>query len=269
LDRDIVLKKCKEKGVILNAVGTQYTTSARAVELAAAIPEIYATVGLHPIQEHEVDVVEEGSSFTTRGEVFDADAYRALAKHPKVIAIGETGFDRFHLPKDELLEAVMRVQYDTFMAHARLAAELDLPLVFHVRDAHADLRQALTDLRNAGVSVRGVVHCFSGTSEDASWYVEYGLHLGFTGIVTFPARKSAMETYNDFQSILRTMPIERMLVETDAPFLAPQAYRGTRAEPWMVEEVVEYIAQARGIERGALEEALWKNSTELFTKMRV
>lgn len=287
-DRDEVIKKCQEKGVILNVVGTQQKMSKKAVELAEKYDHIYASVGLHPIQEHEVDVVEEDTCFTSIAEMFDDAFYDALAQHPKVIAIGETGMDRFHIPKDCDAELIMKKQKETFLKHYALAQKYDLPLVIHVRDAHEDMIKVLDDIVNGRAlrrdptapaghlplageeqSIRGTVHCFSGNREQAEQYVSFGLHLGFTGIITYPPRKTDPEATTQILDAIAHMPLERIIVETDSPFLAPQEYRGKRAEPWMVDEVVKKIAEVRGMTYEEAAKVTTENALRLFSKIKV
>lgn len=265
-DRDEVIKKCQEKGVILNVVGTQQRMSQAAVELAEKYDTIYASVGLHPIQEHQVDVVEEDTCFTSIAEMFDEEFYDKLAQHPKVIAIGETGLDRFHIPKDKTAEEIMDKQKQTFLKHYALAQKYNLPLVIHVRDAHEDMLAVLADLPHP---VRGTIHCFSGNREQAEKYISYGLHLGFTGIITYQPRKTNPEATTQILDAITHMPSDRIIVETDSPFLAAQEYRGQRAEPWMVEEVVKKIAEVRGMTYEEVEKLTFENSLRLFSKIRL
>ncbi len=264
-DREEVLKKCQEKGMVLNVVGTQKSMSKAAVALAETYDNIYASIGLHPIQEHEVAVVEEDTCFTSVGEIFDETLYDTLAQHPKVIAIGETGLDRFHIPKDITAEEIIQKQTETFLKHYTLAKKYDLPLVIHVRDAHEDMIRVLGGLPHP---IRGTVHCFSGNWEQAEAYISYGLHLGFTGVITYPPRKTHPEATTQILDVIARMPLDRMIVETDAPFLAAQAYRGERAEPWMVEEVVKKIAEVRGMSYEAVEKVTFENSINLFSKIK-
>ena len=234
--------------MVLNVVGTQKRTSQLAVRLAEQYDWMYASIGLHPIQEYKTKVVEEHTEFMSRGEVFDEAYYDKLAASPKVIAIGETGLDRFHVPKNEKTEDVMETQKHIFLQHDRLARKYDLPLVIHVRDAHDDMIELLkVKVKNEKLKVRGVIHCYTGNWEQAKEYLDLGLHLGFTGVVTFPPKKTDPKPQHDLLEVLEKMPLDRMVVETDSPYLAPQAYRGKRAEPWMVEEVIKKIAEIRGL----------------------
>jgi len=267
-NRDEVLARCRERGVIMNLVGTQRDTSEAAVRMASEHDIIYATVGLHPIHEYEVPVVEESTTFTSRGEVFDPVYYRELASHPKVIAIGETGLDKYHIPDTVSEDEVLAVQRQIFRAHYDLASELGLPLVLHVRDAHDEMIALLSSIKTETRQlVPGVVHCFTGTHAHARAYLDLGFYLGFTGIITFPPKKTDPTPQLELIRTIQDCPLDRILVETDAPFLAPQAYRGKTAEPWMVEEVIKKIAEIREMSVDDVMRIVEENSRRLFPKM--
>ncbi len=263
-DLDKVLERCREKEIIMNVVGTQKDTSAAAVDLARKHNNLFASVGLHPIQEHQVSVSEENWRFLSRSELFDYEYYSNLAKSDKVVGIGETGLDKFHIPVELPAEQVLERQMAVFMGHVRLAQSSGLPLVIHVRDAHEEMLSLLSDLRQ---KIKGVIHCYSGTSRQAKKYLDLGFYLGFNGMITFPANKKRVREHQELEALLKNMPVDRILVETDAPFLAPQKYRGRRSEPWMVEEVVKKIAQLREIDQEELKPRLKRNTLNLFTKM--
>lgn len=277
-DRDEVIARCNDKGMFLNVIGTQYNTSKKAIALAEKHDNIYATVGLHPIQTKRVKVTEEDTSFTSIAEEFDVEKYKTLAQHDKVVAIGETGIDRFHIPKDRSADQVIAEQKEVFLRHYTIAEELNLPLVIHIRNpnkqpdgtlpgsAHEDM---LSTLDTIDKKVRGVVHCFSGNWNEAKQYIDHGLHLGFTGIVTFPPKKTDPQAQEELLEVVDKIPLDRMLVETDAPYLAPQAHRGKRAEPWMVEEVIGFIAERRGISVEELEKITEENARRLFLNTNV
>ena len=134
-----VIKRCNDKQMILNVVGTQRDTSEQAVKLAEKYENIYATVGLHPIHTTSTEVDEEEITFKSREEIFDYEFYKKLASHPKVIAIGECGMELFHLPADTDREAIVAKHRESFLQQAKLGQELDLPMVIHVRDAYDEL----------------------------------------------------------------------------------------------------------------------------------
>lgn len=268
-DRDEVILRCQEKGLIMNIIGTQKDTSAKAVELAEKYPEIYATVGLHPVHATTTVVDEEEINFKSREEKFDYEFYKKLASHPKVIAIGECGIELFHLPPNVGRAEIIAKHKELFLQQYKLARELCLPIVIHVRDAYDELLQILqSEILNLKSAISGVVHCFSGNWQQAQKYLDLGLYLGFTGIISFPALKTNPRPNLELLGAVKQCPLDKMLVETDAPYLAPQKYRGERAEPWMVEEVVKKIAEIKELSEEEVREKTFQNALDLFKKIR-
>lgn len=259
--------------MLLNVVGSQKDTSKRAVEYAEKYDFIYATVGLHPVHTHQTEVDEDEIKFFSREEEFDYEFYKSLASHSKVIAIGECGLELYHVPKDISREKFLGEQKEVFLAQIRLAQELNLPLVFHVRDAHKETIEFLysvipTRLANESVasreSLKGVVHCYTSNWQNAQKYLEMGLYIGFTGVITFPPKKTDPQAQNDLIEVVKNCPLDKILIETDAPYLAPQAYRGQRCEPWMVEEVAKKIAEIKQTSLIKVKNATVKNGKKLF-----
>lgn len=264
-----VIERCIQKNIIMNTIGTQMDTSKKAVDLANQYDQIYATVGLHPIQSKKVTVEEEETMFVAKGEDFDTAYYKDLILScNKVIAVGETGLDAYHVPKNIPLEQVFNDQWDLFMKHVELADMFNLPIVIHVRDAHKEMIRRLQKL-NRPTLFKAVVHCFTGSWEDAQAYLDLGFYLGFTGVVTFPPKKTDPAPQLALQEVVEKVPIDRILVETDAPFLAPQAYRGEQSEPWMTEEVIKYIADVRNLSYDEFREQTFQNTCSLFTKLNI
>jgi TatD DNase family protein len=243
-DRPQVLARARAAEVegILCVGATDLVEGARkAVRLAADpggddAPVIWATVGVHP---HDVGRMAEP----------DLEEIRALCAHPRVVAVGETGLDFYydHSPRE--------AQAAAFRRFARLAREVGKPLVVHVRDAHQEALEIL-DTEQVG-EVGGQVHCFTGTPDDARRYLDLGMHVSFTGIVTF--RKSEL-----IQEAARRVPLDRLLVETDCPYLAPLPMRGKRNEPAFVRRVAEFLAELRGVPLAELAEATTRNARALF-----
>lgn len=260
-DRDAVIKRIRDKNVSLNLVGTQKDTSKWAVELAEQHDNMYASIGTHPIHLFPTHVDEEETHFMSREEGFDEQYYTELATSPKVIGVGETGLDLFHVPKDKSVEEVLEKQKEVFLAHADFAEKHNLALVIHCRDAHEEMIELL---EKRGKQVRGTVHCFTGNWSQAERYLKLGLHLGFTGIVTFPPKKTDPTPQLELNEVVERIPLDRILLETDSPYLAPQAYRGKRAEPWMVEQVIDHIASVRSIKREELEATIEQNTWQVF-----
>lgn len=263
-DRDEVIARCREKKMILNIVGTQKDTSKMAVELAEQYDGMYATIGTHPIHLHSTHVDEEETSFQSREEEFDEGYYEILAQSPKVIGVGECGLDLFHIPKDVSVEEVLEKQKKVFLQHVHFAHKHKLPLVIHCREAHNQLIEVLHSLPFA---VQGTVHCYTSGWQHAEQYLSMGLYLGFTGVLTFPPKKSQPEVQNQLVEVARRMPFERMVLETDSPYLAPSEYRGKRAEPWMLFEQVKFIAKLRGMSIEQVESGIEENTRRLFDRI--
>lgn len=265
-DRDEVIKRCEEKNVILNLVGTQKDTSKAAVDLADKHKNMYASIGTHPIHLFPTHIDEEESKFISREEGFDEEYYEKLVQSKKVIGIGETGLDLFHLPKDISKEEVLEKQKQVFLAHINFAQKHNLPLIIHCRDAHEEMLDLLQTLDK---EIKGTVHCFTGNWEQAQKYLDIGLYLGFTGIITFPPKKTDPKPQLDLEEVINKIPLNRILVETDSPYLAPQAYRGKRCEPYMVEEVIKKFAKIRGKSEEEIKEIILNNTLNLFTGIRL
>lgn len=259
-DSEAVARTCADNGVAVINVGTKESTSARAVELAEQHEHLYAIIGLHPIQTapgvHDEDEVGEGGQpFTSRGEVFDPVFYRELAKHEKVVGIGECGFDFFHHDP-----ATRDIQEAAFIGQIELANELGLPLMIHTRnpkvraaciDAYDDVYEVLK--RYAKVPAN--IHFYAGTWEQASRFFDLGCTISFTGVITFA---------KDYEEVVRNAPLEKIHAETDCPYVAPIPYRGQRAEPWHVIEVYKKIAAIRGADEEVVREQLLKNAHNFY-----
>lgn len=242
VDRDEVIERCNNEGVLVNNVGTSLVTSREVcalAESAAANEHLYATVGVHPTDW------EQG---------FDEKEFRALAEHPRVIAIGECGLDYFHM-KDEN-ERVE--QKKLFEQHSVLAESVQKPLMLHIRSTLQSPQQAYNDaleILNAYPQVRAHAHFFAGDWSIAQRYLDRGITLSFTGVITF-ARQ--------YDEVIRKIPRDMLLAETDAPFVAPEPYRGRRGEPLYVREVVEKLAEIRGEAPEELTKALLHNALSRF-----
>lgn len=235
-DRAAVLQRARDAGItaMINP-GTDLAQSRAAVALAARERGVFAAVGAHP--QDAASVTEEHLA-----------ACEALLAEPTVVAVGEVGLER----TDRALDlAVQRRVLSWFVDRAHACGK---PVVFHVRNAHADLRGFLDD---CPIRPRGVVHCFSGTRADARDYLDRGLFLSVTGIVTFPNAEG-------LRDVVRDVPLNRLLLETDAPFLAPQSHRGERNEPAFVREVAEKIAEVKDVPLDAVEEVTDDNARRLF-----
>jgi TatD DNase family protein len=240
-DRDLVLERARAAGVVaLVEVGCDLAESERAARFARDHASggllVWASVGVHP---HEAKLWDEKT----------ADALRALSREPRVVAIGETGLDYFydHSPRD--------VQRTVFEAQLALADELDRPAVLHVRDAHPEALEILRARRSP--RLRGVAHCFSGDAKTALAYVDAGFSIAVGGLATF---KTAAEVLGAAVAV----PIERLLLETDCPFMAPVPHRGKRCEPAFVSATCAAVAKARGIDAAELARVTTANTVKLF-----
>lgn len=242
-DRAEVIRRAWEAGLkALVTIGTggDFSTCRNTVETAGSHAGIYATVGIHP---HD--------AATVRPKTFEK--LRELARHPKVVAIGETGLD-YHYMHSPVSE-----QRKVFMRSLELAKGLDMPVVIHTREAEKDTLAILkeTFASGGGSFAGGVVHCFSGDYGFAAQLLDLGLYLSFTGLVTFPKAEGVWE-------VIRKIPLDRILLETDSPYLAPVPFRGRRNEPAHVVHVARKVGEILG---KSYEEVAWatgRNAIGLF-----
>ncbi len=267
-DMDEVIQRTLSKDVQMITVGTQKDTSRHALEIAEKYDGLWATVGLHPnhltAQEFWDDEEIPKDKIKTRTEVFDPDFYLELAKHPKCVAIGEFGLDYYHLPKHLDVEEIKELQRKTVLEHFDLATKADLPVVIHSRDAHEEQFELIKDALSKGkLSCKGVIHCFTGTLEQAQAYIEIGFLISFTGIITFPPRKKEGEI-SPLQKVVQDLPLESIMLETDAPYLAPVPHRGKRNEPWYVIDIAKKVAELKGISLEEVEEQTNKTAKKFF-----
>lgn len=253
-----VIHRSLNGGVFIINVGSQYNTSQRAVEIAEEYPiGVYAAIGLHPIHLSngifKTKIDAEEVAFQTREEDFNYEKYKNLAESQKVVAIGEIGLDYYYKPKTKVrLEQFKQKQKGAFLKQLELTMELDLPVIFHCRMAHNDLIETLKQYNNK--IIRGVVHCFTGNREQAKKYLDMGFYLGLNGII-FKL---------DLDDIIKNAPLERILVETDCPYLTPLPMEG-RNEPLYVKYVVEKIAQLKNLTYEEIANMTTKNAKELFS----
>ena len=243
-DRNEIIARMKEEEVGAILVGVDLPSSKTAIETAELSDTFYASVGLHP--NHD-------------GEVFDMEAYAELAKHPKVVAIGECGIDYY---RPESPEEVKQVQKELFKQHVDLAAKLDKPLIIHGRpskgtmDAYEDILAILTEKKaQYGEKVRGDIHFFVGGVQEAQKLISLGFTVSYTAVVTFA---------RDYDEAIRSIPLESLLSETDAPYVAPASRRGSRNDPLAVQEVVAKLAEVRGEDPEVLRKAILQNAARVF-----
>ncbi|MBI4406931.1 MAG: TatD family hydrolase [Candidatus Kerfeldbacteria bacterium] len=264
-DYRAVIQRATDQGILVTNVGTQWESSQRSVQIADELQGlVYATVGLHPLHLFK-DITEEQTfggitqTIKARAETFDPKRYQQLAQSsPRVVAIGECGLDYYHT--DGLASEQQRV----LRQHIELGIQLDLPLIIHCRDAgiHTDdtvqafddLAALLSDYKG---KVRGTIHCYTGTPKYIERFLKLGFYIGFTGIVTFTSAKAV-------RASVQAVPLERLLLETDAPYLAPVPHRGQRNEPAYVQYVAQEVAQLKQIPLEQVAKQTTANAVELF-----
>lgn len=250
-----IAKKCENYPMAVINVGAQLETSQKAVELTK-YKNFYASLGLHPIHVFDEDFILED--------------YQKLINE-RVVAIGETGLDYFHSTKSEennkaITKGVISKQVEVFESHIKLAKNNNLPLILHGRNSKDDfsLQTVYFDmikiLDNHNY-YNGVFHCFAGSQMEAKTILDNGMYIGFTGIITYPNAEN-------LRDIVKYVPIDRILIETDSPYLAPQKYRGMTNEPIYVLEVARQIAKIKNLDLEDFINISWNNATELFKKIK-
>lgn len=262
VDRADVLARMRERRIGAITVGTSLANSEKGVAFAEAEEGIWATAGLHP--EHFSSDFHDENEGEVKESSLDVERLERIARSSKkIVGIGETGLDFFRIDEGRDAAEARALQESSFLAHVHVAQKCDLPIVIHCREGLTRLTEIVQNELNEGRKVRGVVHSFTGTWEEAKPLLDLGLSIGVNGIATFPLRKT--QTFE--QAIDRTierMPLERLLVETDAPYLAPAPYRGKRNEPTYVEEVAKHVAKVRGMSVEENARKTTENARELF-----
>ncbi|MEI7620794.1 MAG: TatD family hydrolase [Candidatus Falkowbacteria bacterium] len=264
-DAEEVITRSLAENTQMILVGSEQKTSKRAVDYVAKYPDgVYAAVGLHPIHLEDISVKNDNAEgkyeFESHAEEFDYDYYYNLAhNNKKVVAIGEIGLDYFHLPPDKNIPEVKERQIKVLKELLLLAHNLDIPVIIHCREAHEDLLPILTDFYNQYKKDQtrewGVIHCFSGDEKLAEEYRKLNLMISFTGLVTFA---------KNWDEVIKNFPLEKMMIETDAPYMAPTPFRGKRNEPMYVKYVAEKMAQLKGINVKEVEEKTFENAKRVF-----
>ncbi len=239
-DQQGVLARARAAGVgaFLN-ISTRRSEWADVVGLAEREADVWATVGIHP---HEADAHAD----------LGAAALLEAAAHPRVVGIGETGLDYYYDHSDR------QVQQDLFRVHIGVARETGLPLIVHTRDAEDDTARIIAEEMEQG-AFPALIHCFTASAEFGRKMLDLGLTISLSGIVTFKNAK-------DLQAIAAELPEDRILVETDSPFLAPVPHRGRACEPAFVADTARFVAGLRGVSVEALAETTTRNFRRLFTK---
>lgn len=232
-DQGKIENKALEQKVWFMNVGTDMQTSKKSVEIANGYENgVFACIGLHPTHSNE--------------EKFDIEQYRKLASNPKVKAIGECGLDYFRMEKDTKDE-----QIDNFKKQIELSIEINRPLMLHIRNAYEDSLSVLRQYPKA----KGNVHFFAGDYETAKKFIDIGFTLSFTGVITFA---------NTYDEVIKNIPLNMIMSETDCPFVSPVPYRGERNEPSYVKEVVKRIAEIRNEDIEKVKRAMVDNAIRVF-----
>ncbi len=265
-DRDEIIRRALDSGIGMICVGVDLATSRQAVDLAERYEGLYASVGLHPNDN--------------LNEAYDQDAYLEIARHPKVVAIGEIGLDYYRTTEPGKRE----FQKSRFAQQLNLARLVSKPVIIHCRDAHNDMLSMLPTTggltskdsaqpeKHPGITrsadeltfknsekasrYHGVIHSFTGTPEQARAYIEKGYYIGLNGIVTFS---------KEYEEMVRSIPLDRMLLETDSPYLAPAPYRGKRNQPLYVDIIGNHIAAIIGEDPSRVFSATTRNAELLFS----
>ncbi len=246
-DRSEVIRRSLDAGVWMINVGTSLETSKEVVKIAEQYEEgVYAIVGLHPTH------VEE--------ERFDIEAFEKLVAHPKTVGVGECGIDLFRLPahldNETDRAAILKSQEEDFIKQIDLAVKYDKPIMIHARESYQEILRILdAAFIRHGAKLRGDAHFFAGSQEEAKAFLDRGFTVSFTGVITFAEQ---------YRELVAAVPLEKMLSETDCPFVAPVPFRGRRNEPLYVTEVVKKIAEIKGLEMEEVKKALSENARRQF-----
>jgi len=286
-DVDEVTRRALDKNIHIINVGTQFDTSKSACELTQKYSKgLYAAIGIHPIHLTPTEVDEEETSFKSREEEFEEKKYQDLVdKYPKIVAIGEIGLDYFHRPKDtktlkhkntpnqsklgtgqaKTFEEIKKIQEREFLKQVEFANKNNLPLILHCRgerddplQAYRDLLKLLSSVESRKSKVTGVIHCFGANVEIAEEFIKLGFYVGFTGIITFGKNADSV------REVVKNIPLEKILVETDCPYLSPDPFRGKRNEPAYVEYIAKKIAEIKNVDYPKVADVSTKNVKELF-----
>jgi len=264
-DLEAVLSRAKAAGIEkMIVVGCTGKESQLAVELSLKYPELFASIGIHP---HEFNIQREDPGGWLAQEL---DTLRTLAREGKVVAIGECGLDYYsHDPAQRVSEEQQTFQKEGFQRQIALAKELALPLIIHTRpstrsvDAYEDM---LTILKAKSSQLKAcILHCYMGDTEITKQFLELpNVYFSFAGNITYPVKKALIGSRDDLTETVKRIPLDRILVETDCPFLSPQAHRGERNEPAYVVEVVRKLGELMGYNEAAIQEGIDRTVRKIF-----
>lgn len=234
-DREEVIKRMQESGTATILVGTSLEASKGAITLAEKHENIYACIGIHPSTQEKL-----------------SPEWEELIQNPKVVAVGECGMDFYRISKEEDFER----QKNLFVEQIEFAVKNRKPIMIHGRNAYAEILEILEEMKRVhGEKLRGNVHFFAGDKETAKRFFDLGFTISFTGVITF---------VSDYDEVIKSAPLEKIMSETDAPWVAPVPHRGQRNEPAYVSAVVERIADIRGEDREEVRAALVNNALNMI-----
>ena len=264
-DAPEAIQRALDAGVAVVNVGTQIDTSRQAVALLEQFPEnVFAAIGLHPTHTFAHDFEDEDEiKFKTREEHFDAELYRELAQNKRVVGIGECGLDYYRLPDNRDTEEIKNLQRGAFQDQINLAIELDKALCVHCRpsdgtyDAYEETLEIITEVKSEHPELRFEIHCYTGSPEIAKKFADLGGFLGLNGIITFDKTTRSKE-------VVDALPLEAIILETDAPYLTPKSHRGQRNEPSYLPEVAQQIAGWKNVNIDVVAEQTTINAKKLF-----
>lgn len=237
-DREDVIKKMTDEKIGTICVGADLKTSRESVELANKHGNIWATIGVHPNDSNED---------------FDEKDYLEFVKNKRVVGVGECGLDYFRIKGEPISEK--KRQKDLFEKQIQFAIKNDLPLMIHGRDSYDDILEILNFYKKKNSNLKGNVHFFTGTKEIAKKFIEIGFTISFSGVITFT---------NDYDEAVKYVPIDKIMPDSDSPFVAPAPFRGKRNEPFYIKEIVKRIAEIKGLDFETTKEQMVKNAINTF-----
>lgn len=260
-DGEDILRQCFDDGMMVVNVGSQYSTSKRAVEYANKFEKnVYAAIGIHPVHLKKgsfthVDPEElTEEEIPTIGEVFDYQKYLQLAKDEKVVAIGEVGLDYHHFDPEDDVEFLKKLQKETLIKFIDLANQVGKPVMLHCWDGYDDL---LEILQKHPVQKKGIAHSFIGSYKTANKFIELGYKIGLNGIITYG---------DSYDKLIREIDLENIVIETDCPYLTPRPLeKGTRNQPQFVKHVAKKIADVKGIDVEEVAEITSQNAKSVLS----
>ncbi len=278
-DAEAVLQRAFDNGITVVNIGTEYPTSKQAVDMLAQYPRgVYAVVGLHPSHTYDNPYLDENETAHVVGrQEFDVGAYRLLAQHERVVGIGECGLDYYRLSDADIqmhadlqrtTDVIKAQQKEAFGKQIALAVELDKALVIHCRpskgsdDAYDDVLGIISNFQfpissEGNKILRFEVHSFTGSLEVAQKFLELGAYIGLNGIISF-------DKTGNMEEVVKGVPLEQIVLETDSPYLAPVPFRGKRNEPAYIVEVAKKIAEWKSISLEEVTSATTQNACKLF-----